>query len=53
MKKEENKELLMLSNEETVKTFGGYAPPEGWWDDIFNPPTVPDDPKPLEPIIYW
>ena len=44
--------MLVLSNEEMMSTFGGYAPPEGWWDDILNPPT---EPRPIDPkdLICW
>lgn len=52
MKKEENKKPVALTNEETVNTFGGYAPPEGYWDNILNPPTVPSEPKPFDPRCW-
>ena len=52
MNKERIKKMTVLRHEEIVKTFGGYAPPEGYWDDILNPPTVPQEPKPFDPRCW-
>lgn len=51
-KKVTMKRMLALTNEEVMSTLGGYAPPEGWWDDVLNPPS---EPKPIDPkdLICW
>ena len=52
MNKERIKKMTVLRHEEIVKTFGGYAPPEGWGNGVLNPPT---NPKPLDPkdLVCW
>ena len=53
MNQSEIKTMAALSAGEVANTFGGYAPPDGWRDDMLNPPAVPADPQPFDPKVWW
>lgn len=52
MNQSEIKTMAALSAGEVANTFGGYAPPDGWRDDMLNPPAVPADPQPFDPKVW-
>ena len=55
MEKKVTTQLIALTDNEVADTFGGYAPPEGYCDDILNPPAIPEVPNPLNPkdVVCW
>jgi len=49
MEKEMMRSMQVLTFTEVCNTYGGYAPPEDWWDDLLNPDP---EPKPFDPVCW-
>lgn len=52
MNRSKDKTMIVLSVRDVINTFGGYGPPDGWQDDILNPPITPTDPQPFDHRVW-
>lgn len=52
MNQTEIRTMIVLSVGDIMSTFGGYVPPDGWQDDILNPPITPTEPQPFDHRVW-